>query len=116
MYQFTVLYHQPEDRAAFDEHYDEIHAPALKQIPGLLRFTASRPGPDPEGEPPAFHVVAVLDFESEAAFTTYLSSETGQAAVADFPNFAAAGATLLSGPSVEMTDAPGASRSRSDVV
>ena len=107
MYQFTVLYHHPEDRAAFDKHYDEIHAPALKKVPGLLRFTKSRPGLDPNGNPPAFHVVAVLDFESEEAFTTYLSSPTGLAAVADFPNFAGAGATLLNGPSVEMAEAPG---------
>lgn len=108
MYQFTVLYHNPEDPAAFDKHYDEVHAPALQKVPGLLRFTATKTGLDPNGDPPAFHVVAVLDFESEAAFTAYLSSPTGRAAVADFPNFAGAGATLLNGPSVEMTDAPGA--------
>ena len=108
MYQFTVLYHTPDDATAFDKHYDDIHAPALKHVPGLLRFTASRPGPDTDGNPPAFHVVAVLDFESQDAFTAYLASPTGQAAVADFPNFAGAGATLLSGPSVEMTEAPGA--------
>lgn len=115
MYQFTVLYHQPEDRAAFDKHYDEVHAPAVTQIPGLLRFTVSRPGTDAAGNPPAFHVVAVLDFESEAAFTTYMSSQKGQEAVADFPNFAATGATLLGGPSMEMADAPGAAGAPSDL-
>ena len=106
MYQFTVLYHHPEDRAAFDKHYDEVHAPAVEHIPGLLRFTVSRPGADADGTAPAFHLVAVLDFESETDFATYMSSAKGQAAVADFPNFATAGATLLSGPSAEMTEAP----------
>ena len=45
VFQVTVLYNQPEDPAAFDEHYDGVHAPLAATIPGLERYTVSRPGP-----------------------------------------------------------------------
>lgn len=97
MYQLIALYHQPENPATFDKHYDEVHAPLAKAMPGLRRFTISHPVPGPEG-PPAYHLVAVLDFDDEAAFGAAMESAQGKAAVADLPNFAGAGVTLLNGP------------------
>ena len=101
MYQLTALYNQPEDPAAFDKHYDNVHAPLAKKLPGLQRYTISRPGPDPEGNKPQYHLIAVLEFADEAAFGAGMSGEVGQAAVADLPNFAGAGVTLLSGETHE---------------
>jgi uncharacterized protein (TIGR02118 family) len=101
VYQLTVLYHHPEDPAAFDKHYDEVHAPLANKLPGLLRYTISRPVPGPDGSKPAYHLVAVLDFEDEAAFGAGMGSEAGQAAAADMGNFAQAGATLLTGPATQ---------------
>ncbi|WP_250550009.1 EthD family reductase [Pseudonocardia sp. H11422] len=98
-YQLTVIYNQPEDTAAFDKHYDEVHAPLATKIPGLQSFTISRPGPGPDGSPPPYHLVAVLTFESEEAFGAGMGSAEGQAAVDDLPNFAGAGVTILNGPS-----------------
>jgi uncharacterized protein (TIGR02118 family) len=98
VYQLTVLYNQPEDAAAFDKYYDDVHTPIASKIPGLQRLVVNRPGPDPDGNPPAFHVVATLEFTDEATFGAALSSEEGQAAAADMANFAGAGATMLSGP------------------
>jgi len=97
LYQLTALYNHPEDPAAFDKHYDEVHAPLGAKIPGLERYTISRPGPDAEGNKPPYHLVAVLDFTDEAAFGAGMSAPEGQAAVADLPNFAGAGVTLLTG-------------------
>lgn len=102
MYQLTALYNHPEDAAAFDRHYDDVHAPIAAKIPGLQRYTVSRPGPDPEGNPPAYHLVAVLDFADEAAFGAGMGSAEGQAAVGDLPNFAGAGVTLLTGPAAQV--------------
>src|SRR3954469_8671629 len=79
VYQLTVLYHHPEDPAAFDKHYDEVHAPLANKLPGLLRYTIPRPVPGPDGSKPAYHLVAVLDFEDEAAFGAGMGSEAGQA-------------------------------------
>jgi uncharacterized protein (TIGR02118 family) len=98
LYQLIALYNHPEDAAAFDKYYDEIHAPLANKVPGLQRFTVSRPGPDADGNPPAYHLAAVLDFADEAAFGAGMGGPEGQAAVADLPNFAGAGVTLLTGP------------------
>ena len=57
MFQLTALYNQPEDPAAFDKHYDDVHAGLAAKIPGLQRFTVNRPGPDPDGNPPQYHLV-----------------------------------------------------------
>lgn len=101
MYQLTVLYNQPEDPAAFDKHYDNVHAPLAKKLPGLQRFTIAHPGPDAEGNKPQYHLVAVLEFADEAAFGAGMSGPEGAAAVADLENFAGAGMTMLTGESHE---------------
>ena len=62
MFQLTALYNHPEDAAAFDRHYDTVHAPLAKKIPGVQRFTVSRPAPGPDGAQPPYHLVAVLEF------------------------------------------------------
>lgn len=98
MYQLTVLYNQPEDAAAFDKYYDDVHTPIASKIPNLQRLSVSRPGPGPDGSLPAYHLIAVLEFPDEATFGAALSSAEGQAAAADVPNFATTGATMLAGP------------------
>jgi uncharacterized protein (TIGR02118 family) len=96
-FQLVVLYHHPESTAAFDKHYDETHAPLAALLPGLRAYTVQRPAA-PSGERPAYHLVAVLTFDDEAAFNAAMGSEQGAAAVADLGNFAGAGATMLTGP------------------
>ena len=98
MFQLTVLYNHPEDTSTFDRHYDEVHVPLAEKMPGLRRFTLSRPGPDERGEQPAYHLVAVLEFDDEAALGSSIDSPEGKAAVADLQNFAGAGVTMLAGP------------------
>jgi uncharacterized protein (TIGR02118 family) len=102
LYQLTALYNHPADAEAFDKHYEEVHAPLAQKVPGLKRFTISRPAPDAEGNKPAFHLVAVLEFEDEAAFGAGMSGPEGAAAVADLENFAGAGVTMLTGSSKQV--------------
>jgi uncharacterized protein (TIGR02118 family) len=97
LFQLTVLYNHPEDPAAFDKHYDEVHAPLAATIPGLQRYTVARPGAGPDGAKPPYYLVAVLEFESEAAYAAGMSAPEGKAAGADLANFAMAGATLMAG-------------------
>ncbi len=103
MYQVTVLYNHPTDPAEFDNHYERTHAPLAAKIPGLRRYTYSKPTTGPDGTQPAFYLVAVLDFDDEAAMGAGMSSPEGQAAAADLPNFASGGATLLTGPATLAT-------------
>jgi uncharacterized protein (TIGR02118 family) len=95
-FQVTVLYHRPDDPAAFDRYYDEVHIPLASRLPGLRSYTVSRPGPDENGAP-AYHLVATLVFESQEELAGALSSEEGRATMADLDNFATAGVTMLAG-------------------
>jgi uncharacterized protein (TIGR02118 family) len=97
MFQTTVLYAHPTDVAAFDKHYDEVHAPLAAAIPGLQRYTVVRPGPGPDGSPPAYHLVAVLEFEDAAAAAAGMGGPEGKAATDDLANFTQAGVTVLRG-------------------
>jgi uncharacterized protein (TIGR02118 family) len=103
VFQLTVLYNHPEDATAFDKHYDEVHAPLATKLPGLQRYTVSRPTPDADGNPPAYHLVAVLEFGSQADFAAGMGGPEGQAAVADLANFAGAGTTMLTGEGAVLT-------------
>lgn len=100
MHQLIALYNQPEDPAAFDKHYTEVHAPIAKRLAGLERYTLTHPGPDADGNPPQHYLIAVLDFTDGAALQAALGSEAGQEAVADLANFAQAGVTIVTGPAV----------------
>ena len=102
MFQLTALYNHPEDPAAFDRHYDGVHAPLAKKLPGLQRYVVSRPAPGPDGAKPDYHLVAILEFADAAAFQAGMGSEEGQAAVADLENFAGAGVSRLTGPADEV--------------
>ena len=38
MVRFLVLYDTPEDSAAFDKHYNEIHIPLAKRLPASVVY------------------------------------------------------------------------------
>ena len=100
MYQLVVLYHQPNDPQFFDKHYEEVHTPLASRMPGLQRFTVTRPGTGPDGSKPAYHLIAVLEFDDAEALQAGLGSDEGKTAVADLDNFAQPGVTILAGPTV----------------
>jgi uncharacterized protein (TIGR02118 family) len=95
-YQLTVIYHHPEDPAAFDAYYESTHAPLASKIPGLRSYTSQKPGQGPEGDP-AEYLVAMLVFDDQAAFGAGMGSEPGRAAGGDVANFATGGVTMLAG-------------------
>jgi uncharacterized protein (TIGR02118 family) len=95
-YQLTVIYHHPDDPAAFDAYYEATHAQLAKKIPGLLSYTAQKPGRGPDGDPTEY-LVAMLVFDDEAAFGVGMGSEEGRAAGRDVANFATGGVTMLAG-------------------
>ena len=91
MVRLLVLYNPPEDAAAFDKYYDEVHIPLAKKLPGLLRYTVSRNlGPKAK-----YHLIAELDWEDMASAQAALSSPAGAAATADMAKFATTGAATL---------------------
>ena len=90
-----VLYGTPEDPAAFERHYRDVHIPIVRKMPHLKSFEMSR-GPaaiGPQGG--EYHLVAILSYESRKDMEAALGSEAGKAAVADVANFATGGVSLV---------------------
>jgi uncharacterized protein (TIGR02118 family) len=89
-----VLYRQPEEAAAFDAHYRDVHTPIVRRYPGLrdLRLTKAD---GVAGRPPDYYLVAEMSFDSRADLDAALASEAGRESGRDLRNFAAAGTTLL---------------------
>ncbi|MFT3792981.1 MAG: EthD family reductase [Rudaea sp.] len=95
MAQLIALYNKPTDVAAFDAHYAGTHIPLAKKIPGLRRCQISTGAIDTPAGAAAYHLVAILDFDSKQAVLDGLASPEGKATAGDLANFAQAGVDLL---------------------
>jgi uncharacterized protein (TIGR02118 family) len=95
MAKLIALYKKPADAAAFDAYYASTHVPLAKKIPGLRRYeVSSGPVASPQGDS-AYHLAAILEFDSLAAIQAGLGTAEGQATASDLGNFAQAGVELL---------------------
>ena len=94
MHILTVLYHHPDDPAAFDKHYWGTHAPLAEKIPGVKSFTY-RHCASLDENPAPYHLIAELAFDSAEDMQAALGSDAGQEAVNDVPNFASGGVTMM---------------------
>jgi uncharacterized protein (TIGR02118 family) len=89
-----ALYSNPEDPAAFDAHYRDVHATIVGRYPNLLGTRLTR-ADGVGGRPAAFYLVAEMSFASRADLDAALASEAGIESGRDLRNFAQAGVTLL---------------------
>ena len=95
MVRLLVLYGQPKDPAAFDQHYQEVHIPIAKKMKGLKKWTVGKVTGTADGNPAPYYYIADLYMESRASFDELLASPEGMAAVDDVPNYATGGVTFL---------------------
>lgn len=95
MIRLLVLYGHPEDPAAFDKYYHEIHVPLAKRMQGLKKWTIGKVRGTPDGSPPEYYFIADLYADSREELETILQSPEGQAAVEDVPRFASGGVTFV---------------------
>jgi uncharacterized protein (TIGR02118 family) len=95
MIRLLVLYGHPEDPAAFDKYYHEIHVPLAKRMQGLKKWTIGKVAGTPDGSPPPYYFVADLYADSREQLEAILETPEGQAAVEDVPKFASGGVTFL---------------------
>lgn len=98
MHRVTIQYAVPDDPDAFDERYFERHLPLLGPIPGLRRFTWSKPRP--LGGDPTVYLVAQLDFDDAAGLRAALGSAQMRAAGEDAARLGVP-MTMFSGEVVE---------------
>jgi uncharacterized protein (TIGR02118 family) len=89
-----ALYSNPEDPAAFDAHYRDVHAPIVGRYPNLLGMRLTR-ADGVGGRPAAFYLVAEMSFASRVDLDAALASEAGIESGRDLRTFAQAGVTLL---------------------
>lgn len=95
MVKLLVLYGHPQDPAAFDKYYADVHIPLAKRMKGLKKWTIGKVIGTPDNQASPYYYVAELYMESRAEFEALLASPEGQAAVADVPNYATGGVTFL---------------------
>lgn len=99
MHRITIEYGAPAHAEDFDRHYADVHVPLALALPGLRRFTTSRPR-GLGGEAP--YLVAELWFDDAAGLKAALSSEEMKAAAQDAASFDVARTTMFTGEVVEV--------------
>ncbi len=95
MIRLLVLYRHPEDPAAFDRYYHEIHIPLARKMKGLKKWTIGKVQGTPDGKASDYYYVADLYADSREELEAILETPEGKAAVEDVPNFASGGVTFL---------------------
>lgn len=90
----VVLYTQPADPAAFDEHYLGVHMPLAEKIPGLQRAETAKFEVALDGGEHTYYRSAELYFSDADAMGAAMGSPEGQATNADFMQIAPEGSRI----------------------
>jgi uncharacterized protein (TIGR02118 family) len=91
----VVLYAQPEDRAAFDDHYRGVHGPLVRKLPGLQRFETGTVSAALDGGEQTYHRIAELYFADQAAMDAAFGSTEGAATAQDYGTIAPPGSRMF---------------------
>jgi uncharacterized protein (TIGR02118 family) len=99
----VALYSQPEDPAAFDAHYRDVHGPIVRRYPNLLGMRLTK-ADGVGGRPAAFYLMAEMQFATRADLDEALASDAGRESARDLRSFAQAGVTLFIADDADATD------------
>jgi len=91
----TVLYAAPKSPAAFEKYYADMHMPMVNSVKEIKRTELAKGLPGPNGAAPAFYRITELWFDSAEQMQKVTGTPHWQKIVADVPNFATGGATIL---------------------
>ena len=103
MIRLIALYSQPEDPAAFDAYYRDVHAPIVNHYPKRVSMRLTK-ADGIGGRPAAFYLMAEMSFASRADLDEALASDPGRESGRDLRNFAQAGVTLFVADEENATD------------
>jgi uncharacterized protein (TIGR02118 family) len=85
----VVLYRRTElSHAEFRRHLEQVHAPLVKTLPGLRRYTQNYFRPDPKRKAPGWDAIVEVYFDSWDAMEAAWATPQGAASDADLPAFA----------------------------
>jgi uncharacterized protein (TIGR02118 family) len=95
MVKITILYGHPDDPAAFERHFDDVHTPLVNAMPNLRRFEKALVVATSDGSAAPYYRVVELYFDSEEELQASRATPEGRAPGEDVPNYATGGATVL---------------------
>jgi uncharacterized protein (TIGR02118 family) len=83
MARMVVIYKTPDDTAAFDRHYFDVHIPLAKKLPGIISYEVSeRPIVQLAGASDTY-LIGTLTFDSLDAIKAAFASDIGIECAAD---------------------------------
>ncbi len=88
----SAIYKTPEDSATFDAHYNDVHTPLVKKVPGLRKLEVTKfskmltPPTSTLAEQP--YLQCNMYFDDMDAFKSAMASEENKAAGKDLIGFA----------------------------
>ena len=88
MARMVVIYKQPPNPRAFDEHYFGVHIPLAKKLSGLRMYEVSRGPVKNLWATPITYLVGTLHFDDMAAIERAFGSPEGEACAKDVLNYA----------------------------
>ena len=91
----VVLYTQPDDADAFDEHYLGVHGPLVDTIPGAQRWEGARFVAAADGGEQTYYRMAELWFTDQAALEAALASDEGKQTAGDYQQIAPPGSRMF---------------------
>ncbi|MBI3579286.1 MAG: EthD family reductase [Ignavibacteriales bacterium] len=94
MVKLIAMYKTPENKEEFDKHYNEMHTPLVKKIPGLRKLEVAKITGAPIGEP-KHYLIAEMYFDNQDAMNAALASPEGKATARDLMSFAASIVTMF---------------------
>lgn len=101
MMKLIALYKQPEDTQSFDRHYNDVHTPLVKNMPGLEKLEITRMIGTPMGTVSEYYLMAEMYFASQEILQSSMASPEGRAAAKDIMSFAGKLVSMTIGEVVE---------------
>lgn len=100
MVKLIALYKQPEDQQAFDEHYENVHTPITKKIPGLRKMEVTKIVGSPAGKSD-YYLLCEMYYDDHESLKQAMKTDESKASGKDLMSFAGDIVTMMIGEEVE---------------
>lgn len=91
----TVIYDNPSDPKAFEEHYRSTHVPLAGKVPGVRRAELAKVFPKEDGSPTPAYRVAELYFDDYKSAVAAIGTPEGKTLLQDAQELGRAGVNFL---------------------